>query len=91
MTDPPEPDDTGDPPAARWIVVSGETVAVGDEVTVDLGEPVLAVVCDVAGALPLVRIQEGDAADEVLPMTPGQIMGLAHDGRRPGGRPHPHR
>ncbi|WP_191837898.1 hypothetical protein [Catellatospora chokoriensis] len=69
-------------------MVSGERVVVGDEVTVDLGAPVLAVVddVDVVLGLPLVRIREGAAADEVMVMTPGQIMGLAAERRWDGGR-----
>lgn len=90
MADSPDPEGVtveSDPPAAGWIVVSGEWVVVGDEVTVDLGEPVLAVIEDVAAdrGLPLVRVREGVTADAVVVMTPGQIMGLAAERRRGGG------
>lgn len=91
MADSPDPEGPtaeADEPAIGWIVVSGEWVVVGNEVTVDLGEPVLAVIDDVDAALglPLVRVREGATADEVMVMTPGQIMGLAAERRKGGAR-----
>lgn len=82
MADEHGPDSTTGP-VASWIVVSGEQVGVGDEVTVDLGKPVRGVICavDSARGLPVVRVQGTAAGSEPLVMTPGQIMGRADPGR----------